>query len=117
MECQQTPISAEAVPAALLFPLVGVRWSSLTLVAAQTFLSTAEKEYQAVLQLHRSAMVEFRQVTKYYGEDHQKMRLDDFFAAFADFIKNFQVHTYVYCQSPLPIDAYTVHTVTHYDTL
>ena len=69
---------------------IKVYWSSLTLVV-QSFLSTAEKEYQAVLQLHRSAMTEFRVVAKFFGEDPQTMRLDDFFAAFADFIKNFQV--------------------------
>ena len=69
---------------------IKVSWSSLTLVV-QSFLSTAEKEYQAVLQLHRSAMTEFRVVAKFFGEDPQTMRLDDFFAAFADFIKNFQV--------------------------
>ena len=69
---------------------IKVCWSSLTLVV-QSFLSTAEKEYQAVLQLHRSAMTEFRVVAKFFGEDPQTMRLDDFFAAFADFIKNFQV--------------------------
>lgn len=74
-----------------MFVHPSVYWSSLTLVV-QSFLSTAEKEYQVVLQLHRSAMTEFRQVAKFYGEDPQTMRLDDFFAAFADFIKNFQVH-------------------------
>ena len=89
-ECSQ-PLSVCVMLATVLFFRQCVLEFLDTCVAAQSFLSTAEKEYQAVLQLHRSAMTEFRQVAKFYGEDPQKMRLDDFFAAFADFIKNFQV--------------------------
>jgi S1-C subfamily serine protease len=54
------------------------------------FLREAEKEFRELTQLHRSAMMEFRQAAKFFGEDPLKTRVDDFFAVFATFVIEFQ---------------------------
>lgn len=46
---------------------------------------------ESLLKLYGHMKQEYAKVTKFFGEDPVKMRIDEFFGAFASFIEDFKV--------------------------
>lgn len=64
---------------------------SLTLLMHQEFISEAEGEMKSLLRLYGHMKQEYDKATKFFGEEPAKMRIDEFFGAFASFIEDFKV--------------------------
>ena len=64
---------------------------SLTLLTHQEFISEAEGEMKSLLRLYGHMKQEYDKATKFFGEEPTKMRIDEFFGAFASFIEDFKV--------------------------
>ena len=78
-----------------------------TLTLLKSFIEKAARDLQTIVHLQRTAMQDYRQVAKYFGEDPHKMRSDDFFAAFAGFITDYQVNR------SFAINTYFVNSINH----
>ena len=48
---------------------------------------------KTLLRLYSHMKQEYAKVVKFFGEDSAKMRIDEFFSAFASFIEDFKVRT------------------------
>ena len=54
-------------------------------------MGEAEQQMHKVSTLHQEMLLEYRKTVKFFGENAMTTRIDDFFAVFAGFIKDFQV--------------------------
>lgn len=63
----------------------------MTLTDDQEFISKAEGEMKNLLRLYGHMKQEYAKATKFFGEEPAKMRIDEFFSAFASFIEDFKV--------------------------
>ena len=68
-----------------------IKCDSLTLTGVQEFISDSEGEMKSLLRLYGHMKQEYTKATKFFGEDPAKMRIDEFFSAFASFIEDFKV--------------------------
>ena len=57
----------------------------------QTFTAEADQDMAGLLKLYSKMKQEYQTAVKFFGEDSIKMRVDDFFGAFAAFISDFEV--------------------------
>ncbi len=57
----------------------------------QPFLVEADQQMEALLQLYTKMKLEYQTAARFFGEDPLKMRIDDFFGAFATFVDDFEV--------------------------
>jgi len=57
----------------------------------QSFVAEADAQMSTVLALQQEMRVEYQKTVKFFGENVTTTRVDDFFAIFAGFIKDFEV--------------------------
>ena len=61
------------------------------MMITQSFVDEADQKFHKVSTLHQEMLLEYRKTVKFFGENAMTMRIDDFFAVFAGFIKDFEV--------------------------
>ena len=76
----------------LYVPLQRKLFSTLFLsFVPQSFLTEADEQMDSLLKLYSKMKQEYQSAVKFFGEDPVKLRVDDFFGAFATFVDDFEV--------------------------
>ncbi len=65
--------------------------AAISLASPQPFLVEADKEMDSLLKLYGKMKTEYQAAVRFFGEDPLKLRIDDFFGAFATFVDDFEV--------------------------
>ena len=77
----------------------------MALTVVQTFVSGGEQEMTQLVRLHQEMKHEYERAARFFGEDPSKIRVDEFYGAFAGFVTDFEVemllkHAFVHVPSP-----------------
>ena len=54
-------------------------------------MSEAEQDMTKLVRLHQQMKQEYQRAAKFFGEDPAKIRIDEFYGAFAGFVTDFEV--------------------------
>lgn len=54
------------------------------------FVSEAEQEMTTLVKLHQQMKQEYERAARFFGEEPSKMRIDEFYGAFAEFVTSFE---------------------------
>ena len=57
-------------------------------------MSEAEEEMTKLVRLHQQMKHEYQRAARFFGEDPSKIRIDEFYGAFAGFVTDFGVRLY-----------------------